>query len=140
MNIDWMSPTIGGLLIGLAASLLLLLQGRIFGVTGILAKAMFEKAEARKVSFAIIAGLVVGPLFINFLNPSFFDYEVPSSHFLMALAGLFVGFGTRLGSGCTSGHGICGLPRLSLRSLVAVCTFMGSGIVTVYLLKHIVGI
>lgn len=131
----WLYPLIGGSLIGLAASLLLLTQGRIFGVTGILSGALFTKDKAWRIS--ILFGLMTGSLFIYLLRADFFQYQFNIPIFWMAIAGLLVGYGTRLGSGCTSGHGICGLPRLSLRSLVAVLSFMLSGAVTVYLFKHV---
>lgn len=136
MNTEiWLYPLIGGSLIGLAASLLLLFQGRIFGITGIVSGALFTKDRAWRVS--IIVGLMTGSIFVYLLRPDFFQYEFKTPIYWMAIAGLFVGFGTRLGSGCTSGHGICGLPRLSIRSLVAVLSFMLSGGITVYLFKHV---
>jgi uncharacterized membrane protein YedE/YeeE len=133
----WLYPLVGGVLIGLAASLLLLLQGRIFGVTGIISGALFSGPVDRKWRLAIILGLMSGSALVYLVNPNLFNYNFDSSYLMMAIAGLLVGFGTQLGSGCTSGHGICGLPRLSMRSIVAVGTFMFTGIVTVYIVKHI---
>ena len=133
----WLYPLMGGVLIGLAASLLLLLQGRIFGVTGIISGAFFSGPVDRKWRLAIILGLMSGSALVYLVKPNMFNYSFNSSYLMMAIAGLLVGFGTQLGSGCTSGHGICGLPRLSMRSLVAVGTFMFTGIVTVYIIKHI---
>ena len=133
----WLYPLVGGVLIGLAASLLLLLQGRIFGVTGIISGALFSGPVDRKWRLAIILGLMSGSALVYLVNPNLFNYNFDSSYLMMALAGLLVGFGTQLGSGCTSGHGICGLPRLSMRSIVAVGTFMFTGIVTVYIVKHV---
>ena len=133
----WLLPLVGGLLIGLAASLLLLLQGRIFGVTGIVSGAFFDGPADRKWRLAIILGLISGSTLVYLFNPKLFGYSFDSSYLMMAIAGLLVGFGTRLGSGCTSGHGICGLPRLSMRSIVAVVTFMLSGAITVYVVRHI---
>ena len=78
-----------------------------------------------------------GAAFIYFIQPKYFNYEFKGELWMMIVAGFLVGFGTRLGSGCTSGHGICGLPRLSYRSLVAVCTFMATGAITVYIFKHV---
>jgi len=136
MSIEvWLYPLIGGALIGLSASLLLLFQGRIFGVTGIVSGAFFTKDRAWRVS--IIIGLIMGSVLVYLVKPDFFNYQFKIPVYWMALAGLLVGFGTRLGSGCTSGHGICGLPRLSMRSLAAVLSFMFSGAITVYLFKHV---
>lgn len=136
-NIDWVNPLIGGAIIGLAASLMLLLQGRIFGVTGILAGVFFSKGKDRSWRIATVIGLMTGAMFIHFIRPEYFHYEFKGDLWMMVVAGFLVGFGTRLGSGCTSGHGICGLPRLSYRSLVAVCTFMATGAVTVYIFRHV---
>jgi len=133
----WLYPLVGGFLIGLAASLLLLLQGRIFGVTGIISGALFSGPVDRKWRLAVILGLMSGSALVYLVNPNMFNYSFNSSYLMMAVAGLLVGFGSQLGSGCTSGHGICGLPRLSMRSIVAVGTFMFTGIVTVYIVKHI---
>lgn len=133
----WVYPLVGGVLIGLAASLLLLLQGRIFGVTGIISGVFFSGPVNRKWRLAVILGLMSGSALVYLVNPNMFNYSFDSSYLMMAIAGLLVGFGTQLGSGCTSGHGICGLPRLSMRSIVAVGTFMLTGIVTVYVVKHI---
>jgi len=133
----WVYPLVGGVLIGLAASLLLLLQGRIFGVSGIISGVFFSGPINRKWRLAVILGLMSGSALVYLVNPNMFNYSFDSSYLMMAIAGLLVGFGTQLGSGCTSGHGICGLPRLSMRSIVAVGTFMLTGIVTVYVVKHI---
>lgn len=136
-NIDWINPLIGGAIIGLAASLMLLLQGRIFGVTGILSGAIFSKGDDKNWRIATVIGLMSGAAFIYFIQPKYFNYEFKGELWMMVVAGFLVGFGTRLGSGCTSGHGICGLPRLSYRSLVAVCTFMATGAITVYIFRHV---
>ncbi|EAQ29852.1 hypothetical protein NAP1_03730 [Erythrobacter sp. NAP1] len=125
---------IGGLLIGLAAALLLLGSGRIAGISGIAARAL----DLNKSSLPLLAawlflgGLLIGALFVNaFVAPIQSDF--PSSVALLVIGGIIVGFGTRLGSGCTSGHGVCGMSRLSPRSLVATCTFIVSGMITVAL-------
>ena len=136
-NFDWISALIGGIIIGLAASLLLLFRGKIFGVTGIMAGAFFSSGFDRKWRIANILGLLSGAWFVHMLAPEYFAYEFKGSIWMMIIAGLLVGFGTRLGSGCTSGHGICGLPRLSKRSFAAVGTFMFSGALTVYLFRDI---
>lgn len=121
----------GGVLIGLAAALMLLGAGRIAGVSGIAARAFAigESAMPRSAAFAFLIGLPLGALIIALLTgapaPQF------ASPLLLAIAGLIVGVGTRLGSGCTSGHGVCGMSRLSQRSLVATATFMATGFATV---------
>lgn len=128
-------PLLGGLLIGGAAALLLLFRGRIMGVSGITWGALTEgRAGYWRVLF--LAGLLGGVVLFHLST----GWPVPqyTPHGMQAIiAGLLVGIGTKLGSGCTSGHGVCGLPRLSLRSFVAVMTFMTTGIVTVALVRHV---
>jgi uncharacterized membrane protein YedE/YeeE len=123
---------LGGVLIGLAAAIMLLGAGRIAGVSGLAARAMsltIGDAPAA-FAFAFILGLPLGALlFQSGIGPIAARY--PHSPYLLIAGGLLVGFGTRLGSGCTSGHGVCGMARLSRRSLVATVTFMASGIATV---------
>ena len=127
---------IGGLLIGLAGAMMLLGLGRIAGVSGIAARASGLGGEMPLgTAWAFLAGLPIGALLIarttNWHPASF------ASTPLLITAGLLVGFGTRLGSGCTSGHGVCGISRLSQRSLVATATFITAGVATVFLLSHI---
>lgn len=133
----WVYPLAGGVIIGIASSLLLLFQGKIFGVTGILSGAMFEKGEDKKWKIAATLGLMCGAVIAHAINPSFFDYKFKGDLWMMIVAGFIVGFGTRLGSGCTSGHGVCGLPRFSARSFIAVMVFMITGGITVYLFRDI---
>ncbi len=126
----------GGLLIGLSAVLLLAFNGRIAGISGILSGLMLDRTTNNRLwRVLFLAGLLAGAAAAALLPIS-----APSSSTLqwltLAVAGLLVGFGTRLGTGCTSGHGICGLARLSGRSLVAVMTFMGFGFLTVYVIRH----
>ena len=130
----------GGLLIGGAAALLLMLTGRIAGVSGMFAT-MVRIADAGppwKLAAAFIVGLPVGAAMTSLLvrKP---DIEVTSSVPLLIAAGLLVGFGTRLGNGCTSGHGVCGIGRLSPRSIAATLTFMAAAIATVFITRHVVG-
>jgi uncharacterized membrane protein YedE/YeeE len=126
--------TIGGVLIAIASSIILFGLGRIAGISGIFSSFIFNsKSFENRWKFFFVVGLLVGGFLIKYLNPSLFDYSINFSMPLVIFAGLLVGFGTRLGSGCTSGHGVCGLPRLSKRSFIATITFIGFGILTVLL-------
>lgn len=124
----------GGALIGIASSLLYLLKGRIFGVSGILAGVIVPKPRDWQWRLAALLGLIIGGVVSGDLFPANFPTEQSISTIKLIIAGVIVGFGTQLGSGCTSGHGVCGISRLSVRSLIATCTFMVFGIVTVTLL------
>jgi len=128
---------VGGALIGLAAVLLLGLNGRIAGVSGIL-DGIFtaQQAVERYWRIAFVAGLVIGTLIYAAAHGGL-PLELQASNATLAVAGLLVGFGTRLGAGCTSGHGVCGLARRSPRSLLATTTFMLFGVLTVYLTRHV---
>ncbi len=141
-SIDWQAFTaisfVGGVFIGVATVLLLLGIGKIAGVSGIVAKLLTPKqSELWQWLFAL--GLVVSPLIYQ-LFATLPPIEVTSSIPLLIVAGLLVGFGTRLGSGCTSGHGICGNARLSLRSMLATVTFMLAGMVTVFIGRHLLAL
>ena len=137
---------VGGILIGLASVLVMLLFGRIAGIAGISAgalSALVPPAAGARASdwswrLAFVAGLISAPLLFALLGQPV-EQSVPPYLPGMAIAGLLVGAGTALGSGCTSGHGVCGLARLSVRSLVAVLTFMGFAAATVFVLRHVVG-
>lgn len=142
IQIDWQAFTpislVGGLMLGVATAILLLGVGRIAGISGIFSSLLKPKrVEMWQVLF--IAGLIVSPLLYRLVKP-LPAIEVSASIPLLIAAGLLVGFGTRLGSGCTSGHGICGNARLSPRSMAATVTFMLFGIVTVYLGRHVLGL
>ncbi|MGI9275200.1 MAG: YeeE/YedE family protein [Endozoicomonas sp.] len=134
VNFTPFSGLAGGALIGLGAALLLFANGRIAGISGIVSNIKRGDSTWR---LLFIAGVIISGTLL-----SVFARETPvpqgDSPALLLLAGLLVGFGTRLGSGCTSGHGVCGLSRLSLRSLVAVCIFMGTAMVTVFLTRNLV--
>jgi uncharacterized membrane protein YedE/YeeE len=130
----------GGLLIGLGAVLLMFGLGRIFGATGILSGMVFaDKNEERTWRLALVAGMILAPGVLYALTGRMPDLSVPVSPLMVAIGGVIVGLGASLGSGCTSGHGVCGLSRLSLRSLVAVPTFMATAAVTVFLIRHVFG-
>ncbi|KPF88784.1 hypothetical protein IP81_17710 [Novosphingobium sp. AAP83] len=126
----------GGLLIGLAAAIMLLGLGRIAGVSGLAARAtgITDAGAPRDVAIAFVLGLPLGALVIALVTGGI-ETRFPPTVWPLIIGGLLVGFGTRLGSGCTSGHGVCGLSRLSRRSMVATAMFMGSGFVTVGLLR-----
>ncbi|MEE4220196.1 YeeE/YedE family protein [Pseudomonas viridiflava] len=134
----WTSLT-GGLLIGLAASLFILLNGRIMGISGLLGSVLSGTAEGRTEKLLFLSGLLASPLAWS-LGSSLPEASFDANVLTLLAAGLMVGIGTRYGAGCTSGHGICGLSRLSPRSLVAVCCFMGSGFASVYLIRHVAGV
>lgn len=141
-NFTPISALIGGGLIGLASGLYFLLNGRIAGISGILGGLLSPGKERSSVLFerlAFIIGLVAGPLIMINATGIKAQSVVTSSLPVIIIAGLLVGFGTTIGSGCTSGHGICGLSRLSLRSLVATLSFMAAGFVTVYVTRHMMG-
>ena len=143
MSIDWMSFTpwdalAGGILIGLAAAMFVLLNGRIAGISGILGGLLqFPKGDSGwRVAFLL--GLLIAPLVYGLFAPlpvARVD-AVPAT---LVIAGLLVGLGTRYGSGCTSGHGVCGLSRWSPRSLVATAAFMAAGFATVFIVRHLLG-
>lgn len=130
----------GGLLIGAAAALLLMLTGRIAGVSGMFATVVriADAGPPWKLAAAFVIGLPIGAAITSLLvrRP---DIEVTSSVPLLIAAGLLVGFGTRLGNGCTSGHGVCGIGRLSPRSIAATLTFMAAAIATVFITRHVMG-
>lgn len=127
---------VGGLMIGLAAAIMLLGLGRIAGVSGLAARAVgiTPMGAPRSVASAFVIGLPLGAwLIVQFVGPVAVTF--PDSIWLLVLGGLLVGFGTRLGSGCTSGHGVCGLSRLSPRSMMATAMFMGAGFATVAMMR-----
>lgn len=130
----------GGLLIGSAAGLLLILSGRIAGVSGMAATALkiADRGPPWLQAVGFILGLQGGALIVA-LSLGVPQLNITSSVPLLIAGGLLVGFGTRLGNGCTSGHGVCGLARLSPRSMAATATFMGLGIATVFVARHLVG-
>lgn len=132
---SYLSSLMGGVLIGLASGSLYLFSGRIAGISGIASKAMLGPSRGWRLAF--IAGLLVAGIVGALANdPTFVAGLETRSWPMLALAGLLVGIGTGIGSGCTSGHGVCGLSRLSRRSLVAVLVFMLSAAITVFVLRH----
>lgn len=127
---------LGGAMIGLAASLLLLFNGRVLGITGIVAGLPGRDAAWRAL---FVAGMILGGVAVAHLVPGSMDVGVHLRPALVVAGGLLVGFGTRLGNGCTSGHGVCGVARLSRRSLAATAMFISTGALTVFLVRHVVG-
>jgi uncharacterized protein len=140
MTIDWTHFTpwtslAGGILLGLASAMFVLVNGRILGISGILGGLLRPRAGDIGWRLSFIAGLLVAPvLYLALAGPS--EARIDAGWGMVVLAGLLVGVGTRYGAGCTSGHGVCGLSRMSPRSLVATLAFMGAGFVTVFVLRH----
>lgn len=132
------SAAIGGGLIGLSALMLMLLNGRVAGITGIAANALVGTQNSGW-RYAFLVGLVAAPLVWMAGGGAFAEPAMPASWGVVLAAGLLVGFGTRLGNGCTSGHGVCGIARFSPRSIVATVTFMLTGFVVVALMRHVIG-
>lgn len=130
---------IGGILIGLAAALLLAFNGRIAGISGIFGGALLPEAGETRWRVFFLGGLLLGGFALRAFHPDAFRSEDVGGVPVVALAGLLVGFGTSLGSGCTSGHGVCGLSRFSIRSLVATLTFMATGALTVFVVRNVLG-
>jgi uncharacterized protein len=138
-NFTPISAAIGGALIGLAAVLLMLFTGRIAGVSGIAGGLLNPRSDDRAWRLAFVAGLIAAPLSAALAGFALPMPQLPASFVTIAVAGLLVGFGTRLGSGCTSGHGICGIARLSPRSIIAAGVFMLAAIIVVALMRHAIG-
>jgi uncharacterized protein len=127
----------GGILIGLAASAMLLLEGKIAGISGIFAGVLSPEKGDTLWKLWFLGGLVDGGLLLRVLVPEAYEFGVIRSYPVLAAAGILVGFGTRLGNGCTSGHGVCGVSRLSTRSMVATAVFFASAVVTVFVANHL---
>jgi uncharacterized membrane protein YedE/YeeE len=138
-NFTPLSAAIGGALIGLAAALLMLSTGRIAGVSGILGGLLDAEARDKGWRVAFIAGLILAPLAASLAGFAVPVPEMPASFIVIVAAGLLVGFGSRLGGGCTSGHGVCGIARLSPRSIAATAIFMLTAIAVVALTRHVLG-
>ncbi|MBV8138019.1 MAG: YeeE/YedE family protein [Deltaproteobacteria bacterium] len=138
-NFTPLSGLIGGVLIGIAASGLLFVNGRIAGISNIFGSLIPPSGGDAGWRLAFVAGLLSGGLVLVFGYPEAFGQRPPASLSVLAAAGLLVGFGASVGNGCTSGHGVCGLARRSPRSLLAVATFMTTGAATVYVVNHLLG-
>jgi uncharacterized protein len=138
-NFTPIASTLGGALIGLSASILLLFNGRVAGISGIFAGLLSPQRGDTGWRLAFVGGLLVGGVALFLAAPTLFAVTYDRTLPMIAIAGVLVGVGVRLGSGCTSGHGVCGLSRLSPRSLVATVTFIFTGAVTVYLVNALSG-
>jgi len=130
VNFTPVSALTGGLLIGLSVALFFILKGRMIGISGIASNFLVSK-DNRTENFLFLFGLILGPLIYNLISGKEINISISNSLFLLIIAGIMVGFGTRLSNGCTSGHGISGISRFSLRSIIATITFMLVGILTV---------
>ena len=144
MQIDWLSFTpipslLGGMILGVAAALYVILHGRILGISGIVSGLLHPKESDTAWRLSLVLGLITAPFLAALFFGIFPIIEIDSSWTAMVIAGLLVGFGAQYGSGCTSGHGICGLSRLSPRSLLATLAFMGAGFITVFVIRHLIG-
>ena len=138
-NVTPVSALLGGLMIGASAALFLVLNGRIAGISGILGGLLHPARNELGWRLAFLAGLFVAPLVYVAFGGTLPPVELNASLPLLIVAGLIVGFGTRLGAGCTSGHGVCGIGRGSPRSLAATAIFMATAVATVFITRHIIG-
>lgn len=142
MNVDltaWFIAWIGGLILGVAVVGYLYVNGRIAGISGMVAQVINPKTVFKTPALWFLLGLIVTPFIYSlFQQPSI--VMITTDPWVLIASGLIVGFGTRMGSGCTSGHGICGISRLSPRSMVATCTFIVAGIVCVWVTRHVMGV
>ncbi len=145
MNLDWAhftpwSSLSGGILLGVASALFILINGRILGISGILGGLLPPKLGDTSWRIAFLLGMFAAPTVFHAVVPA--EYinapRIEATEWMIVVAGLLVGVGTRYASGCTSGHGVCGLSRLSPRSLIATASFMGAGFVTVFVVRHVI--
>ncbi|MBD64841.1 MAG: YeeE/YedE family protein [Halobacteriovoraceae bacterium] len=124
-------PLLGGILIAISTTLMLAQLGKITGISGIVSHSLSQFKLGNDWRYGFLIGLILGGFVIKMLYPQFFSYPISENYLKLAIAGLLVGYGTRLGHGCTSGHGVCGMARVAKRSIVATFTFMLFGIITV---------
>ena len=145
MNIDWAhftpwSSLSGGIILGVASALFILMNGRVLGISGILGGLLPPKAGDTFWRLAFLAGMFASPWIFKLIAPAELikTPQIDADLVMLIIAGLLVGIGTRYGSGCTSGHGVCGLSRMSPRSLIATLSFMAAGFLTVYVVRHFI--
>lgn len=135
---DFLSAFLGGLLLGVSVVGYLYIHGQIAGISGLIGQVLNPKSIFKTPALWFLLGLIIIPFVYGLcIQP---EIELNTSPWMMVIAGLLVGFGTRLGSGCTSGHGICGISRLSKRSILATAIFMWAGFMTVYVIRHLIGV
>lgn len=130
---------LGGALLGLSASILLLTHGKVAGISGLYGGVLRHNASDRPLRLSFIAGVVSAGALLRLVFPAAFATTWMATLPVILVAGLLVGFGTQLGNGCTTGHGICGISRMSVRSLLATGTFMATGMATVFIVRHLLG-
>jgi uncharacterized membrane protein YedE/YeeE len=145
MQIDWLAFTpgpafFGGILLGIAAALYVILHGRILGISGIVSGLLSPKEGDVNWRISLVLGLLSAPLLASFFFGLHTMTVIDADWIAIIVAGLLVGFGANYGSGCTSGHGVCGLSRLSPRSLVATVSFMSAGFLIVFVIRHVLGL
>ena len=134
-DFEVLMPLTGGILIGIAASMMFLFSGRIAGISGIFGGMLFQQGKERAWRLSFVVGLIAGGILLYTINAEVFENSSGRGILAVNIAGLLVGIGTRIGGGCTSGHGVCGIGRLSVRSIVATVTFVFAGMITVALFK-----
>lgn len=135
---DFLSAFLGGLLLGVSVVGYLYIHGQIAGISGLIGQVLNPQSIFKTPTLWFLLGLIIIPFVYGLcIQP---EIELNTSPWMMIIAGLLVGFGTRLGSGCTSGHGICGISRLSRRSILATAVFMWAGFMTVYVIRHLIGV
>ena len=145
MQIDWLAFTpgpafLGGILLGIAAALYVILHGRILGISGIVSGLLSPKEGDIQWRISLVLGLLSAPLLASFFFGLHTMTVIDADWITIIIAGVLVGFGANYGSGCTSGHGVCGLSRLSPRSLVATVSFMSAGFLIVFVIRHVLGL
>lgn len=140
MNVQfsiWLGSALGGLLIGIAAALMLVMNGRVTGISGIIYEIIKSPRKTSAWRWNFLGGLLSGGVVLLFCWPEAFQSSLKTPYHTLIIAGLLVGFGTRLGGGCTSGHGVCGVSRLSPRSIVATILFLVAGIITATFIRKL---
>ena len=138
VNFTPMESLLGGLIIGLAVAILYLMRGNYTGISGIYFNVISVNKSGFLWRFLFITGLIIGPVILSFFSFTDLGFEMPNTNpIIIILGGLLVGYGTQLGSGCTSGHGVCGIGRLSIRSIVGTCMFVGAGVITVFITRSL---